>query len=142
MSLISQYMNRTLVYLRDGDRAAIALGPILELGLTTIPILDYDYRPVGVISLRELVNRGGAPPQIVSNVKTITAEETVETAARVLARENIHHLIVVDPSGVAVGMLSSLDVVRALAGLPPHQPEFTRLVALGAGDEVQGDLAM
>jgi hypothetical protein len=35
----------------------------------------------------------------------------------------MHHLVVVDGSGAAVGMLSSLDLLRALVGIPARHPE-------------------
>lgn len=47
---------------------------------------------------------------------------TVDAAARCLVGQDLHHLIVVDSTGAAIGMLSILDVLRALLGIPPHHP--------------------
>ena len=49
-------MNPKLVYVREGDRADLALQPILDFGITVVPVLDEDHRPVGTVSLRDLVN--------------------------------------------------------------------------------------
>jgi len=35
---------------------------------------------------------------------------------------NIHHLVVVDDKGHAVGMLSALDIIRASIGAKPKHP--------------------
>jgi len=139
MPLVSQYMNAHLVYLRAGDRTDIALGPILEFGLTSIPVLDEDHRPVGMVSLRQLAGSREATPHATSDAKTVSATENVDIAARLMAQENRHHLVVVDTTGVAVGMLSSLDVLRALVGLPPEHPVSTRRFALQADGDIQSE---
>jgi CBS-domain-containing membrane protein len=35
---------------------------------------------------------------------------------------DLHHVVVTDESGKAVGMLSALDALRALIGEPPKHP--------------------
>ena len=139
MSLVSQYMNPDLVYVRAGDRVEIALRFLLDFGLTTVPVLDEDHCPVGVVSLRDLVDHKTPRPHLATDVKTITEGATIETAAQMLARDNIHHLIVVDGTGVAVGMLSSLDIVRALAGLPPHHPRSTQQFSPHTDRDIQSE---
>ncbi|HEY1960593.1 MAG TPA: CBS domain-containing protein [Polyangiaceae bacterium] len=121
--LVCDYMNRDLVYLREGDRLDIARKPMLDFGVTAVPILDDEHRPVGVVTLRDLAAGLTEPPR--SIVKTIQAGATLDEAARALAHENIHHLIVIGGSGEAIGMLSSLDVVRGLLGLPARHPAAT-----------------
>jgi CBS-domain-containing membrane protein len=36
---------------------------------------------------------------------------------------HLHHLVVVDAVGVAVGMVSTLDVLRAMLGMEPYRPK-------------------
>jgi len=43
-------------------------------------------------------------------------------AARRLGLADAHHVVVVDSAGVAVGIVSVLDVLRAMLGLPAHHP--------------------
>jgi CBS domain-containing protein len=50
-----------------------------------------------------------------------------------VAETNMHHLVVVDATGRAVGMLSALDLLRALVGLPAAPPR-----SVSARDEAQG----
>jgi len=116
---VADIMNAKLLYLREGDRLTLARSKILELGITAVPILDDAHRPVGVVSLRDLHR----DPVVASTpVHTVTASTSVFDAARALGRLDVHHLVVVDARGVAVGMVSAVDIVRDLAGLEPRHP--------------------
>jgi len=119
---VQTYMNPRLVYLREGDRLQVALRPLLDLGITAVPILDEDHKPVGIISLRDLVDKRGGPPHMKEDVRTIVATASIDAAAKMLVAVNLHHLIVVDDDGLAVGMLSALDILRALVGAEPKHP--------------------
>jgi CBS domain-containing protein len=58
-----------------------------------------------------------------SPVLTVTTAQELAHAAQVMTEHGIGHLIVVDPlSARPVGVLSSLDVARALAGFPEQHP--------------------
>jgi CBS-domain-containing membrane protein len=111
---VRDFMTPKLVYVRDDTRPQVALHPILEMGITAVPVLDGEHRPVGVISLRDLVEnpRGDIRPMS-KPALLIQATASIESAARMLSEAEEHHLVVVDAGGHAVGMLSSLDVVRA-----------------------------
>jgi CBS domain-containing protein len=122
-ALVSEYMNRTLVYLLEGDRPDIALRPILELGITAVPVLDAERRPVGIISIRDLADQKRRGMRVTEPAMTVDADAFVSTAGVMLAETGYHHLIVVDVQGKAIGIISSLDVVRAFCGLPPKHPE-------------------
>lgn len=113
-------MNRKLLYLREGDRPELARAKIQEFGITAVPILDDEHRPVGVVSLRDFA---GEPVRASEPALTITETTPVIDGARTLARLEAHHLVVVDAEGVAVGMVSAVDFVRELVGLTPHHPE-------------------
>ena len=79
-------------------------------------------RPVGVVSLRDLL-RDDPPHHATSPAFSIVATTTVEAAARALAETDYHHLVVVDEkSGRAVGMISSVDLLRALLDMAPRHP--------------------
>jgi CBS domain-containing protein len=84
-----------------------------------------------MVSWRDLVgDRAGrtAGERMTRPPATVAAEGSITTAARRLARTGYHRLIVVDASGRAVGVVSSLDVVRGLMGLPtPHPASFPHL---------------
>lgn len=119
---VKEIMNPKLLYIRDGDRVALARRQILEFGVTAVPVLDETHRPVGVVSLRDLAAPEGDTFEPSGVVATVKESATVEDGARQLAATDYHHLVVVDDSGVAVGMVSALDFLRALVGLAPRHP--------------------
>ena len=49
-------------------------------------------------------------------------DSTLEEGARKLVDSGMHHLVVVDGDGVAVGMVSAVDFVRAFVGQPTAHP--------------------
>lgn len=121
--LVCDYMNTNLVYLREGDRVSVARKPMLDFGVSAVPILDETHRPVALVTFRDLAEQPADPHP--SAALTISASATIEDAARVLARNEVHHLVVVDGAGKALGILSALDVLRGLMDLPAHHPEKT-----------------
>jgi CBS domain-containing protein len=122
MATVRDIMNSKLLYLRDGDRVSLARRHILDYGVTAVPVLDETHRPVGIVSLRDL-ERDGEEVHPTGNVVSVKESEDVTTAAKKLAESDFHHLVVVDDKGVAVGMVSSMDFLRALVGLPPRHPK-------------------
>jgi CBS domain-containing protein len=120
---VAEIMNRKLLYIKDGDRVALARRHIIEFGVTAVPVLDETHRPVGVVSLRDIAGADGDTFEPKGNVATVRETASIDEGARQLAESEYHHLVVVDDKGVAVGMVSSLDFLRALVGLPPRHPQ-------------------
>jgi CBS domain-containing protein len=120
---VAEIMNPKLLYIREGDRISMARSQILRFGITAVPVLDDTHRPVGVVSLRDLAGGDEAVfAKASATVHTVQNDAAVEVAAGLLAEHSIHHLVVVDSLGKAVGMVSALDIVRALIGAPPQHP--------------------
>ncbi|HSO32793.1 MAG TPA: CBS domain-containing protein [Labilithrix sp.] len=119
---VAEIMNPKLLYIREGDRLSLARVQILKFGVTAVPVLDELHRPVGVVSLRDLA---GEDHRVEASIpaKTVSGDASLEDGARVLVEAGVHHLVVVDKGGVAIGMVSALDLVRAFVGAPPHHPE-------------------
>ena len=122
MKTVGEIMNPKLLYLRAGDRASLARRRIVEFGVTAVPVLDETHRPVGMVSLRDLTGDDGEFFEPTGTVLTVRATDSVADAAQRLAESEFHHFVVVDDAGVAVGMVSSLDFLRALLHLPPRHP--------------------
>jgi len=119
---VRDFMNPQLVYLAAGARPEAAMQPILDFGITAVPVLDDEKRPVGVVSLRDLVHARGARPAVTEAVVSVGVDEPLGAAARKLAEKGLHHVVVIDAEGRAVGMLSALDVMRGLLGLEAKHP--------------------
>lgn len=122
MSLtVADIMNPKLLYISVGDRPSLARGKLLEFGVTAVPVLDEDHRPAAIVSLRDLAHaddgRSDEEP-----VRVVNGGASVEDGARVLAECGTHQLVVVDDSGRAIGMVSAVDFVRGLLGVPAAHP--------------------
>jgi CBS-domain-containing membrane protein len=120
MVTVADIMNPKLLYVRDEDRLTLVRRKILQFGVTAVPVLDEGHRPVGVVSLRDCVTE--EEPKMSSPAKTVRAGATIVEGGRALADANVHHLVVVDDRGVAVGMVSALDLVRAFVERPARHP--------------------
>jgi CBS domain-containing protein len=118
---VREIMNPELFTVRSDIRAADVLKSILEFGISAVPVVDDERRPLGVASLRDLVRDGGGP-LVSSPALSVGADMSIEDAGRVLAESGRHHLVVVGGDGRAVGMISSLDLLRAVLGLPGKYP--------------------
>lgn len=114
-------MNPKLLYIEEGDRLSLARAQMLKFGVTAVPVLDSAHRPIGVVSLRDLARDDGHV-SATEPAKTIRDDASLEEGARAIAELNLHHLVVVDDHGIAVGMVSALDFVRAMVGHSAQHP--------------------
>jgi CBS-domain-containing membrane protein len=115
-------MNAQLVYVREGDRPELALRPMLEFGITAVPVVDEADRPIGTVSVRDLADPKRTGKVISAPAATIAVDSSMALAARILADRDLHQLVVADADGRAVGMLSALDVIRGLLDIAPRHP--------------------
>jgi CBS domain-containing protein len=124
--IVQEIMNRELFSLRPGENEDAALQYILALDITAAPVVDEAGVPRGVVSLRDLVTASENTPveQLMSApAVSIPQQASIEQAARVMSEHFVHHLVVVDEHGHARGMVSTLDVIRGLLGLPAAHPD-------------------
>ena len=133
---VAEIRSRELFSVRPDDAVEEALDGILALAVSGAPVLDPEGRPIGTVSLRNLVGR--RPGDRVADRMTtpaVTAPESasVAEAGRLLAETGRHRLTAVDEQGRAVGVVSTLDVLRGLLGLPCVHPRPFRTVELAAG---------
>jgi CBS-domain-containing membrane protein len=137
---VRQYMQRGMRYVGMGMRADRIVQFMYDAGLTEVPVLDDAKRPVGIISLGELIASGraneksstlalrdSAPPTegearaskrvedvMAYGVPTIHQNQPLASAAARMLRSDRECLVVVDDQGVAVGAMAMPDVMRWL----------------------------
>lgn len=125
--LVREIMNRELYSTSEEESIGEVLKHLLHMGLSSAPVLAADGRPVGMISLRDLAS-APADARIAEHMTTppisIKDSVVIDEAAQILSDTGIHHLVVVDASGRTAGIISSMDVMRALAGLPACHPSI------------------
>lgn len=118
--VVREIMNPELFTVREDTPPEDALEAILDLGITAVPVVDESRRPIGVTSLRDLIeDRTNA---IRRPAIAISGDSSVEHAARLMAETRLHHLVVVGSDGRVTGMVSSIDLLRATIGLPAAYP--------------------
>lgn len=118
---VRDIMNPQLLYVSEGDPCDVVHDKLVRFGVSGAPVLDQSYRPVGFVSFRDFTS-DRATVRVKRPAATTRDDEPVESAARALANADLRHFVVVDSAGLAVGVVSALDFVRALSGLPPRHP--------------------
>ena len=116
-------MSRAVVAVADTDRAADAARGLATAGISGALVRDGSGALVGVVSQADLANTklsGTRRHPTVSDVMTadligVYAEDPALAAAREMALHDIHRVVVWDADGEVVGLVSSLDVVKAIA---------------------------
>ena len=113
---VQEIMNRELFGVRPELPLAEARGFFRSLHVGAAPVLDEARRPLGVLSVRDVLDGDGtAGERMTKPAICVGVSTSIEEAARRLAQTSMHHLIVVDGGGTAVGIVSTLDVARILA---------------------------
>lgn len=121
MMKVDAIMTREVCSVRPSEPAAHALEYLRSMHVSGAPVPDLENRPVGVVAWNDLVD---APPGALvvdcMSVPPVMVSEGdhVREAARRIAVTGHHRLVVVGPSGHVVGVVSALDVVRALVTMP------------------------
>lgn len=121
---VREVMNRELFTLRPDEGIDEALRFLAALGISGAPVVE-EGRPIGVVSFRDLLadRRGDTVRDRMSTpVLTIEGDARIEAAARAIAERGVHRIVVVDPGGRAIGVASSLDLLRGMLGIPAAHP--------------------
>jgi CBS-domain-containing membrane protein len=138
--IVRDIMNPKILYVLDGQRLSLARAQIVKYEVTGVPILDLEHKPVGFIALRdlppslshchecedELESPAGDRSAMMAHARpafTVGESEPIEDAARRLARSDCQQAVVVRPDGVAVGVVSAIDFLRALTHVPSRHPQ-------------------
>jgi hypothetical protein len=122
---VAEIMNPEVFSLRATESADDALADLIALEISGAPVVDEDSRPLGVVSLRDLAGRrrGDTSGELMTRpAAVVRSDEAIVSAGRLLAQTGYHRLVVIDGEGRVAGMVSALDVVRGLLGLPAVHP--------------------
>lgn len=93
------------------------------------PVCAPDGAIVGLLSLTDLTEhfRGDDDRRLVRDAMTpsvlsVGQAEPMERAISLMAFEGVHRLVVIDDDKRLVGIVTSMDVLRELAGFPRQRP--------------------
>ena len=142
---VKSVMTSHVEYLMSDDSISDALSMMIDQGLTTAPVVNSDDKCIGILSRSDLtgtlLDEDGELSKLLDTsitfgrfvesletcdsrkvsemmtyeVETIGEDQSVSDACQVMSSNKIHHLPVVDSNNKVVGMISSFDVVKAVA---------------------------
>jgi predicted transcriptional regulator len=119
---VADIMSRDVVSLSPEMDLRAAAATLAEHQISGAPVCSQEGRLVGTLSATDLVERQATSegPAHVGDVMTpavvsIGAGDSVQRAIEAMAFEGVHRLIVVE-EGRLVGIVTSMDVLRELAG--------------------------
>jgi len=133
MLKLSDIMNRDVFMLSARAPADQAAWELATRGFTGAPVRDETGRLVGVLSRSDLMdperNQGSLGDKEVQDVMTraifaLEPQAPVIRAIRLMVREGIHRVVVMDDRRNVVGIVTSTDVLNALARGELSQAEF------------------
>ncbi len=122
MLKVAEVMSESVLTLSPTSTLGEATVTLATLGVSGAPVIEAD-RLVGVfsksdiiddlsdgeINLNDLVGR-----TMSKRVVTVAPDDDVRVAIRRFAEDGVHRVVVVSDSGSVVGILTALDIVRAL----------------------------
>jgi len=120
---IEEIMNRELLAVVPETPVGAIRELLRTFAIGAVPVLSEERRPLGMVTAAAVLAHGGTAGDRMSRPAMCVEGFTgIEAAARRLALADTHHMVVVDSAGVAVGIVSALDVLRAMLGIPAHHP--------------------
>jgi CBS domain-containing protein len=127
-------MRETLVAIRREATLETLRRVMVQHGVGGLPVTNGQRLPVGFVSRSDLVRaevEGGLEGRTVDDIMVpvavlLGADMPLPEAAALLASEGLHRGPVVDPHGVLVGMLSSVDIMRCVAERAGYSPPRRR----------------
>ncbi len=148
---VAEVMTRDVVSVHTDTPVGEVVRVLIDRDFRAIPVTDADERLVGIISNRDLVERGGLSARVellavlggaalerelstsgarernaadvmTRDAITVTPDESLERAAHLMSQHRIKRLPVLDENGHLVGIVSRVDVLRTM-GEDYHAPQ-------------------
>jgi CBS domain-containing protein len=165
---VSDVMTRDVVSVQLDTPVGEVVRMLIDRDFRSVPVVDADDRVVGIITNRDLVERGGltarlellavlagaalerelaasgARERMAADVMTrevisVGPDESLEWAAHLMAEHRIKRLPVMDRAGQLIGILSRVDVLRTM-GEDYHAPLTAEARPEAPAGHVVGDL--
>jgi CBS domain-containing protein len=164
---VAEVMTREVVVVHRGTPVGEVVRLLLDRDFRSVPVVDDARRLVGIITNRDLIERGGLSARVellgeleqsalerelagsgvrertaadvmTAEVVSVHPNQSLKAAAHVMVERTIKRLPVVDDAGHLLGILSRVDVLRTM-GEDYHTPEARGLPAV-PGARMVGEL--
>ena len=126
MILVKDVMTTHLITLKPSDTVYLAVHKMEEGFIRHIPIVDEANRLVGLVTQRDVLTSSKAGPANLvteimrTQVVSVTPETQLSTAAAIMIEHKYGCLMVLNPEGALVGILTETDFVK-MAITPPKK---------------------
>lgn len=112
---VEELMSASVITAQPHQSVEHVRGMLDKNQISSLPVVDTDGRPVGVVSAGDLAH-DLKPGSLISRVMTekvytVPKYDDVSIAARVMRNHSIHHLVVTH-EGKVVGVLSAFDLLK------------------------------
>ncbi len=123
MRTVGDIMEPNVHWLPDDMPVERAAQELVARQITGAPVCARDGSILGVLSIADLLELYGSIGELsvvndamTTEVLSVQEDDPLERAVEVMAFEGVHRLLVVDPDGRLAGIVTSMDVLRELAG--------------------------
>lgn len=118
--LVDVYLTSQVVSIRPKTTRAQAFTLLAERDVSSLPVTDDDNRVLGIVTLTDMLRVPGLPSAPVAEVMrapvvSVHPGDTLRTAARAMIDRKIHRVLVTKGGDHLRGVLSTRDLMRAIA---------------------------
>src|ERR1700733_6196233 len=115
---IKEIMNGELLAVVSETPVQAVRELLRTFAISAVPVLNEERRPLGLVTAGAGLDGSGTAAHRMSRPAAgIEGSTDLGEAPRQLAQADAHHLVVVDSAGVAVGIVSALDLLRGVLGI-------------------------
>ncbi len=113
-------MMRSPLNVKLGDKLEDAMGLMVATGLRVLPVVDVEGRVTGQLSLEDITWLGDkqlrAPVSSapLSRPLAVEGDSSLEELLGEMLTRGVHHAYIVDKGGRLLGVVSTMDIVRAM----------------------------
>jgi CBS domain-containing protein len=135
MRTINDVMEPDVYWVPDDMPLERAAHELASRQISGAPVCGADGKLVGMLSMKDLTEFYGGvhETRLVREVMTpeilaVLPDDPIQQAIKLMAFEGVHRLLVIDRDQRLVGIVTSMDILRELAGFP-RQPARVLAVA-------------
>lgn len=128
MALVRDIMEQDVLCLSPDMPLEDAARRLADRQVGAAPVCTREGRVIGVLSKTDVTECFGAADQaptvrdaMTADVLSIAPDSPIDAAIRLMAFEGVHRLVVLDADHHLAGVVSSMDVLRHLAGFPRRE---------------------
>lgn len=122
MLLVSDVMTHSVVTLAPEMSLGDAAATLSTMGVSGAPVCDVEGHVVGVFSKSDVLKLDGSTAEgarvgalMTAKVASIRDSEPLKAAIEQMAAAGVHRLIVIGADGHLAGIITPMDVIKALA---------------------------